>query len=72
MQSLIFRFYQMLYYDFKTSHEVTISNAKSVPIPEKWTGLIVVLAIIVVHFLVTAATMYPFAQSTTSSLLGNA
>ncbi|CAG7559471.1 unnamed protein product [Fusarium equiseti] len=76
MQSLVFRFYQMLYYDwlpnYKATHEVTTIKAKSVLIPEKWTGLIVVLAIIVVHFIVTAATMYLFAQRTTSSLLGNA
>ena len=76
MQSLVFRFYQMLYYDwlpnYKATHEVTTINAKSVLIPEKWTGLIVVLAIIALHFIVTAATMYLFAQRTTSSLLGNA
>jgi hypothetical protein len=76
MQTLVFRFYQMLYYDwlpnYKPTHEVTTINAKEVLIPEQWTGLIVVLFIIIVHFIVTAATMYLFAQRTTSSLLGNA
>ncbi|OBS29457.1 hypothetical protein FPOA_03393 [Fusarium poae] len=75
MQALVFRFYQMLYYDwlpnYKPTHQVTTINAKDVLIPEQWTGLIVVLAIIIAHFIVTAATMYLFAQRTTSSLLGN-
>ncbi|KAL4724600.1 hypothetical protein ACLX1H_008042 [Fusarium chlamydosporum] len=76
MQALVFRFYQMLYYDwlpnYEATHKVTTINAKDVLIPEKWTGLVVVLAIIVVHFAVTAAMMYLFAKHTTSSLLGNA
>ncbi|KAL6922274.1 hypothetical protein ACHAPO_010109 [Fusarium lateritium] len=76
MQALVFRFYQMLYYDwlpnYKPTHQVTTVNAKDVLIPGQWTGLVVVLAIIIVHFIVTAATMYLFAQRTTSSLLGNA
>ncbi|RGP81452.1 hypothetical protein FLONG3_597 [Fusarium longipes] len=76
VQALVFRFYQMLYYDwlpnYNPTRQVTTINAKSVLIPEQWTGLIVVLIIIVVHFVVTAATMYLFARRTTSSLLGNA
>ncbi|RGP70107.1 hypothetical protein FSPOR_4219 [Fusarium sporotrichioides] len=76
MQALVFRFYQMLYYDwlpnYKPTHQVTTINAKDVLIPEQWTGLVAVLVIIIIHFIVTAATMYLFAQRTTSSLLGNA
>ncbi|KAH7003096.1 hypothetical protein EDB82DRAFT_564254 [Fusarium venenatum] len=76
MQALVFRFYQMLYYDwlpnYKPTHQVTTVNAKDVLIPGQWTGLVVVLVIIIVHFIITAATMYLFAQRTTSSLLGNA
>jgi hypothetical protein len=76
LQALVFRFYQMIYYDwlpnYDPTHSVTTINAKDVLIPEKWTGFLVVLAIIIVHFVVVAASMFLFAERTDSSLLGNA
>ncbi|KAM0347324.1 hypothetical protein ACHAPU_004843 [Fusarium lateritium] len=76
LQALVFRFYQMIYYDwlpnYDATHSVTTINAKDVLIPEKWTGFLIVLAIIIVHFVVVALAMFLFAERTDSSLLGNA
>jgi hypothetical protein len=76
IQALVFRFYQMIYYDwlpnFDPTHSVTTINAKDVLIPEQWTGFLIVLAIILIHFIITALAMFLFAQRTDSSLLGNA
>ncbi|KAM0425410.1 hypothetical protein ACHAPT_009467 [Fusarium lateritium] len=76
IQALIFRVYQMLYYDwlpvYKASHQVTTINAQDVMIPQRWTGFAVVIAIIAAHFAVTALTIVLFARRTRSSLLGNA
>ncbi|KAK2669926.1 hypothetical protein RAB80_014063 [Fusarium oxysporum f. sp. vasinfectum] len=76
IQAVVFRFYQMLYYDwlpnFDPTHEVKTIHAQEVLIPQHWRGFVVVMAIIVAHFVVTALTMVLFAQRTESSLLGNA
>ncbi|RKL03346.1 hypothetical protein BFJ70_g17288 [Fusarium oxysporum] len=76
IQAVVFRFYQMLYYDwlpnFNPTHEVTTIHAKDVLIPQQWRGFVLVMAIIVAHFVVTTLTMVLFAQRTQSSLLGNA
>ncbi|RSL56038.1 hypothetical protein CEP53_006897 [Fusarium sp. AF-6] len=76
VQALIFRIFQMLYYDwlpiFDATHQVTTINTQEVLIPQKWTGSAVVIAIIAAHFAVTALTMVLFAKRTESSLLGNA
>ncbi|KAF5679384.1 hypothetical protein FHETE_801 [Fusarium heterosporum] len=76
LQALVFRFYQMIYYDwlpnYDPTHSVTTINAKDVLIPETWTGFLIVLAIIIVHFVVVAFAMFLFAERTESSLLGNA
>ncbi|RKK21922.1 hypothetical protein BFJ65_g4547 [Fusarium oxysporum f. sp. cepae] len=67
---------QMLYYDwlpnFNPTREVKTIHAQEVLIPQHWRGFVVVMAIIVAHFVVTALTMVLFAQRTESSLLGNA
>ncbi|RSL80075.1 hypothetical protein CEP51_006866 [Fusarium floridanum] len=76
VQALIFRIFQMLYYDwlpiFDPTHQVTTINTQEVLTPQKWTGFAVVMAIIAAHFAVTALTMVLFAKRTESSLLGNA
>ncbi|KAF5024557.1 hypothetical protein F66182_3320 [Fusarium sp. NRRL 66182] len=76
MQAVVFRFYQMLYYDwlpnFDPTREITTIHAQDVLIPQKWEGLVVVIVIIVAHFILTAIAMVLFAQRTQSSLLGNA
>ncbi|KAJ3535624.1 hypothetical protein NM208_g7061 [Fusarium decemcellulare] len=76
IQALVFRVYQMLYYDFlpifDPTHNVTMIKAEDVVIPLRWTNFAVVMAIITAHFIVTAVTMVLFAKRTESSLLGNA
>lgn len=66
----------MLYYDwlpnFNPTREVKTIYAQEVLIPQHWRGFVVVMAIIVAHFVVTALTMVLFAQCTKSSLFGNA
>ncbi|KAJ4244575.1 hypothetical protein NW762_014431 [Fusarium torreyae] len=75
-QAIMFRVYQMLYYDwlpiFEPTHEVTSINAQNVVVPQQWTGFIVVTAILTTHFILTALTLVLFAKRTKSSLLGNA
>ncbi|KAF4996676.1 hypothetical protein FDECE_12328 [Fusarium decemcellulare] len=76
IQALVFRVYQMLYYDFlpifDPTHNVTMIKAEDVVIPLRWTNFAIVMAIIAAHFIVTAVTMVLFAKRTESSLLGNA
>ncbi|WAO96087.1 Hypothetical protein NCS54_01374900 [Fusarium falciforme] len=76
IQAVVFRFYQMLYYDwlpnFEPTRQVTTIHAQDVLIPQQWRGFVVVMAIIVAHFIVTTLAMALFAQRTESSLLGNA
>ncbi|KAF4952295.1 hypothetical protein FSARC_12683 [Fusarium sarcochroum] len=76
IQAVVFRFYQMLYYDwlpnFDPTRQVTTIHSQDVLIPQQWRGFVVVIAIIIVHFAVTALTMALFARRTQSSLLGNA
>lgn len=76
LQAIMFRVYQMLYYDwlpvFEPTHEVTTINAQNRVVPQQWTGLIVTIAIIGMHFVLMALTLILFAKRTESSLLGNA
>ncbi|KAF4979151.1 hypothetical protein FZEAL_4579 [Fusarium zealandicum] len=76
VQALAFRFYQMIYYDwlpnFDPSESVKTVNAKDMLIPMKWTGLIVVMAIVALHLVLTISSMILFVKRTHSSFLGNA
>ncbi|KAJ4132237.1 hypothetical protein NW765_014057 [Fusarium oxysporum] len=76
LQAVMFRVYQMLYYDwlpiFEPTHEVTTINAQNVVVPQQWTGFIIAIAILIMHFILTALTLVLFAKRTQSSLLGNA
>lgn len=76
LQAVMFRVYQMLYYDwlpiFEPTHEVTTINAQNVVVPQQWTGFIIAIAILIMHFILTALTLLLFAKRTQSSLLGNA
>jgi len=66
----------MLYYDwlpnFNLTREVKTIYAQEVLILQHWRGFIIVMAIIVIHFVVTALTIVLFMQHAKSSLLGNA
>ncbi|KAM0541717.1 hypothetical protein ACHAPJ_013122 [Fusarium lateritium] len=76
LQAIMFRVYQMLYFDwlpvFESTHEVTTINAQNVVVPQQWAGFIVVISILTTHFILTTLTLVLFAKRTESSLLGNA
>ncbi|WKT49310.1 hypothetical protein QSH57_014240 [Fusarium oxysporum f. sp. vasinfectum] len=76
VQELFFRFYQMIFHDilpyFTQQQQVTTINVKQVLIPNKWTGLIVILSGVILHLALTLMTIIMFMASTKSSILGNA
>ncbi|KAH7222987.1 hypothetical protein BKA60DRAFT_538433 [Fusarium oxysporum] len=76
VQELFFHFYQMIFHDilpyFTQQQSVTTINVKQVLIPNKWTGLIVILSGVILHLALTLMTIIMFMASTKSSILGNA
>ncbi|EWY86020.1 hypothetical protein FOYG_10683 [Fusarium oxysporum NRRL 32931] len=76
VQELFFRFYQMIFHDilpyFTQQQSVTTINVKQVLIPNKWTGLTIILSGVILHLALTLTTVTMFMASTKSSILGNA
>ncbi|CAG7558110.1 unnamed protein product [Fusarium equiseti] len=76
LQNLFFRFYQMIFYDmlpYYTAEQLfELANAKQVFIPIRWTGLVIILSVLVVHLALMLVVVWLFAISTGISTLGNA
>jgi hypothetical protein len=75
VQALFARFYEMLYHDMQPywtrQQSVVKVSAKQVFIPSQWTGLIAVLALIVLHYTLMLVVIVLFLRSTKVSMLGN-
>lgn len=76
IQALAFRFHSMIFYDsiaeFDLYKPVTTISSVEMLIPVRWTGLAVVLSLILVHLLLVCSTMVLFQLKTRASGLGNA
>ncbi|KAF4437683.1 hypothetical protein F53441_12973 [Fusarium austroafricanum] len=76
VQALFFRFYQMIFHDiqpyFTQQQSIVTVNIKQVSIPDQWTGLIIVMAGVILHLALTLITFIFFMVSTKVSMLGNA
>ena len=76
LQNLFFRFYQMIFYDmlpyYTAEQSFELANAKQVFIPTRWTGLLIILSVLVVHLALMLVVVWLFAMSTAVSTLGNA
>ncbi|EYB29050.1 hypothetical protein FG05_11071 [Fusarium graminearum] len=76
VQALFTRFAQMIFHDmlpyWTRDQSITTVNVKRVIIPSQWTGLIIVLALVVTHLALTFVTVWMFLASTKLSMLGNA
>ncbi|KAF5602412.1 uncharacterized protein FSUBG_7719 [Fusarium subglutinans] len=76
IQALAFRFHSMIFYDsmaeFDLRKQVTTVNSVEMLIPVRWTGLVVVLSMVLVHLLLLCSTMALFQFKTRASDLGNA
>ncbi|KAF5696262.1 hypothetical protein FGLOB1_13654 [Fusarium globosum] len=76
IQALAFRFHSMIFYDsiaeFDLYKPVTTISSVEMLIPVRWTGLAVVLSLVLVHLLLLCSTMVLFQLKTRASGLGNA
>ncbi|CCT74935.1 uncharacterized protein FFUJ_11009 [Fusarium fujikuroi IMI 58289] len=76
IQALAFRFHSMIFYDSITEFDlykpVTTISSVEMLISVRWTGLAVVLSLILVHLLLLCSTMVLFQLKTRASGLGNA
>ncbi|KAL9562700.1 hypothetical protein ACKAV7_013264 [Fusarium commune] len=76
IQALAFRFHSMIFYDsmaeFDLHKPVTTINSVEMLLPVRWTGLAVVLSLVLVHLLLLCITMVLFQFKTRASDLGNA
>ncbi|SCO57713.1 uncharacterized protein FFMR_14869 [Fusarium fujikuroi] len=76
IQALAFRFHSMVFYDSITEFDlykpVTTISSVEMLISVRWTGLAVVLSLILVHLLLLCSTMVLFQLKTRASGLGNA
>lgn len=75
IDALLFRFQQMLFYDrlqyFDWEEAVTTAHSTAALIPVRWTGLLVLLGVMGVHFLVISVTIVVFVWRTRLSTLGD-
>lgn len=74
LSELTYRIYQMYFYYWQPNYDIieqaNTVNAVAVQLPRRWTGLIIVLLIIFVHFITLTITVISFALHTESSMLG--
>ncbi|KAM0492351.1 hypothetical protein ACHAP8_010038 [Fusarium lateritium] len=75
VQALFSRFSQMIFHDmlpyWTRDQSIITVNVKRVLIPSQWTGLIIVLALIISHMVLMLVTVGWFLASTKLSILGN-
>ncbi|KAH6951299.1 hypothetical protein DER45DRAFT_576173 [Fusarium avenaceum] len=75
IQALFFRLYQMIFYDlqpyFTQEQSAVTVHVKRVLVPNRWRGLIIIMAGVILHFCLTLTTLLIFVASTKSSMLGN-
>ena len=76
MQAFITRFLQMEYYEDLTAQnnmmEASFVLSSRVLVPARWTGFIIVMAMLLAHMLLVKAAVTEFLRSTRSTMLGNA
>ncbi|KAF5576576.1 hypothetical protein FPANT_10860 [Fusarium pseudoanthophilum] len=74
LSELTYRIYQMYFYYWQPNYDIieqaNTVNAVPMQLPRRWTGLIIVLLIIFLHFFTLALTVISFALHTESSILG--
>lgn len=75
IQALFFRLYQMIFYDlqpyFTQEQSAVTVHVKRVLVPNRWRGLIIIMAGVILHFCLTLTTLLIFVVSTKNSMLGN-
>ncbi|KAI6750549.1 hypothetical protein HG530_014830 [Fusarium avenaceum] len=76
LQELTYRIYQMYFYYRQPSCDIvkqaTTVNVVDMQLPDQWTGLIAILALIGLHFIILILAVAIFALRTRSSSLGQA
>jgi hypothetical protein len=75
IQALAMRFHCMIFYDSMAEfdlQEPVITNSVEMFIPVQWTGLAIVLSLVIVHLLFLCSTIILFIIKTRASDLGNA
>ncbi|KAJ4112139.1 hypothetical protein NW768_011718 [Fusarium equiseti] len=76
LKNLFSRFYQMIFYDmlpyFTAEQSFELAKAREVFSPTRWTSLIIVLSVLVIHLALMLVVVWLFAMSTRVSTLGNA